>query len=48
MERKILNMLDENDIIDTHPYELDERDPERVKIIKTIRKFLNFVLSDKK
>jgi Icc-related predicted phosphoesterase len=48
MERKILNMLDENDIIDTHPYELDERDPERVKIIKTIRKFLNFVLSETK
>ena len=48
VERIILNMLYENDIIDTHPYELDERDPERVKIIKTIRKFLNFVLSDKK
>jgi hypothetical protein len=48
MERKILNMLYENDIINTHPYDLDERDPERVKIVKTIRKILNFVLSETK
>lgn len=47
MERKILNMLDENDIIDSHLYWLDERDPKRVKIVKTIRKFLNFILSIK-
>jgi len=27
---------------------MDERDPNRVKIVKTVRKFLNFMLSDQK
>ena len=48
IEKQIIDMLWEYDIIDSHPYDLDERDPKRVKIIKTVRKFLNFVLSDKK
>ena len=47
MENSIVNMLYHNDIID-YIYDMDERDPERVKIIRTIRKFLNFMLSDQK
>jgi len=48
MEKSIIDMFWENDVIDFYPYALDERDPKRVKIIKTIRKFLNFILSGKK
>lgn len=47
MERKIIKMLYENDIIE-YLYNMDERDPKRVKIIKTIRKFIKFILSDQK
>ena len=47
IEGKIIEMLYENDITD-YIYEMDVHDPERKKIIKTIRKFLNFVLVDKK
>jgi hypothetical protein len=47
MERKIIEMLYENDIIE-YLYDMDERDPKRVKIIKTIRKFIKFMLSDQK
>ena len=45
MERKIVSMLYEKDIVEIHPYDLDERDPKRVKLIKTIRKFLDFALT---
>ena len=47
MEKSIITMLYENDIKD-YVYDMDERNPERVKIVKTIRKFLNFMLSDQK
>ena len=47
MERKIISMLYENDIVENHPYDLDEQDPIRVKTIKTIRKFLDFILVKK-
>ena len=47
MERSIIIMLYENDVTD-YIYDMNENDPERKKIIKTIRKFLNFVLADKK
>jgi hypothetical protein len=47
MENSIVNMLYENDMTD-YVYDMDEQDPERVKIIRTIRKFLNFMLSDQK
>jgi hypothetical protein len=47
MENSIITMLYENDIID-YVYDMNEQNPERVKIIKTIRKFLNFILSDQK
>jgi len=47
MEYSIVRMLYQNDITD-YIYDMDERDPERVKIVKTIRKFLNFMLSDQK
>jgi hypothetical protein len=47
MENKIIRMLFENDIIED-VYDMDERDPERVKIVKTVRNFLNFILKDKK
>jgi hypothetical protein len=40
-------MLSENNITD-YIYDMDEQNPERVKIVKTIRKFLNFMLSDQK
>jgi hypothetical protein len=47
MERKIVSMLYENDIVENHPYDLDQQDPKRVKTIKTIRKFLDFILVKK-
>jgi hypothetical protein len=47
MEKRIITMLYEKDIIDWI-YDMDEQNPERVKIVKTIRKFLNFMLSDQK
>jgi hypothetical protein len=47
MESKIIEMLYEQDIIG-FLYDMNENDPERKKIIKTIRKFLNFVLVDQK
>jgi len=47
METKIIEMLSENNITD-YIYDMDEQNPERVKIVKTIRKFLNFMLSDQK
>jgi hypothetical protein len=46
IEARILEMLYENDVIDFWPYYLDERDPKRVKIVKTVRKFINFILTD--
>jgi hypothetical protein len=47
METKIIEMLSENDITD-YIYDMDEQNPKRVKIVKTVRKFLNFMLSDQK
>lgn len=47
MESKIVELLYENDI-SGFLYDMNENDPERKKIIKTIRKFLNFVLADQK
>jgi hypothetical protein len=47
MESKIIEMLYENDITD-YIYDMNEQNPERQKIIKTIRKFLNFILVDQK
>jgi hypothetical protein len=47
MESKIIEMLYENDITD-YIYDMVEQNPERQKIIKTIRKFLNFILIDQK
>jgi len=47
VETKIIEMLYEKDIIDW-VYDMNEQNPERVKIVKTIRKFLNFILSDQK
>ncbi len=46
MEKRIVDMLYENDIIDFWPYDLDEKNPERIKLIKTIRMFLKFVLKN--
>ena len=40
---KIIRMLYEQDIID-YLYDMVETDPKRVKIIKTIRRFLNHTL----
>jgi hypothetical protein len=47
METKIIGMLYENDITD-YIYDMDEQNPKRVKIVKTVRKFLNFILSEQK
>ena len=46
MEKKIIEMLYENNMIDDI-FELEENNPERVKIIKTIRAFLNFIMPKK-
>jgi hypothetical protein len=40
---KIIRMLYEQDIIE-YLYDMDEQDPKRIKIIKTIRRFLNHTL----
>jgi len=48
MERFVVDMLWEEGIINIYPYSKNEQDPERVKIMKTIRKFLNFILSGEK
>lgn len=45
MEKKIIDMLYENDIIDYWPFELELQDPQRIKLFKTVRKFLNFILT---
>lgn len=45
MEKKLINMLYENNILENHPYDLDQRDPKRVRLIKTLRKFLDFVIT---
>jgi hypothetical protein len=47
MEKKIIDMLYENDVLDNWTYDLDQQDPIRVKTIKTIRKFLDFILPKK-
>jgi hypothetical protein len=47
IEKKIIEMLHENDILDNWTYDLDQQDPKRVKTIKTIRKFLDFILPKK-
>jgi len=44
MEKSLINMLYENDMIDYWIHDLDERDPQRIKLIKTVRKFLNYIL----
>jgi hypothetical protein len=44
MERKIINMLEENEITDLGSYNQYSLDTNRQKIIKTIRKFLNFIM----
>jgi hypothetical protein len=46
MERNVIEMLYENDTID-NIFELEETNPKRVKIIKTIRAFLNFIMPKK-
>ena len=46
IQDRIFDMLYENDVIDYWPYDLNERDPQRVKLVKTIRKFINFILTD--
>jgi len=46
MEKKIIEMLYENDKIGEEVYDFkNELDVNRQKIVKTIRKFLNFILS---
>jgi hypothetical protein len=45
MERAIINMLYENDFIGEEIYDIKNvLDTDRQKVIKTIRKFLNFIL----
>ena len=47
-EKKIINMLYENDRVGEEVYEFkNELDKNRQKIIKTIRSFLNFILPKK-
>jgi hypothetical protein len=44
MERKIINMLEENEIADLGVYNTNYLDKNRQRIIKTIRHFLNFIM----
>lgn len=43
IEKFIITMLYENDVIQNHPYDLDEMDPERVLLVRTIRRFLSYI-----
>ena len=45
IQNRIFEMLFENDVIDFWPYDLNERDSKRVKLTKTVRKFINFILT---
>jgi len=48
MEKKIINMLYENDRVGEEVYEFkNELDKNRQKIVRTIRSFLNFILPKK-
>jgi hypothetical protein len=48
MERNMINMLYENDVIGDEVYDFkNELDTNRQKIVKTIRAFLNFILPKK-
>lgn len=44
IERKIIRMITDNDVVNFDFYELDERDPRRIGLIKIIRTFLSKVL----
>ena len=44
LELKICKMLYEIDVVDFWIYDLEPSDPKRVKLIKTVRQFLNFIL----
>jgi hypothetical protein len=50
MQNKILELLVDNDMIDDNFFSRPQNfyDPESQKILKTIRKFLNFILIDQK
>jgi hypothetical protein len=47
MERRIIEMLEENDITDLGEYNPNILDIDRQKVIKTIRAFLNFIMPKK-
>ena len=44
MERRIINMLEEEEVINLGEYNLNVLDTNRQKTIKTIRQFLNFII----
>ena len=44
LELKICKMLYEIDVVDFWIYDLEPSDPKRVKLIKTVRNFLNNIL----
>ena len=44
MERKIINMLEEEEVTNLGDYNPSILDTDRQKIIKTIRQFLNFIM----
>ena len=47
MERNIIEMLEEKEVINLGEYNPNVLDTDRQKIIKTIRYFLNFILPNK-
>jgi hypothetical protein len=47
MERKTLEMLEENDIVDLGGYNPGVLDTDRQKLVKTVRAFLNFIMPRK-
>jgi hypothetical protein len=44
MERKIINMLEEEEVTNLGDYNPSTLDTNRQKVIKTIRQFLNFIM----
>jgi hypothetical protein len=47
MERKMLEMIEENDIVDIGEYNPGILDTNRQRLVKTVRAFLNFIMPRK-
>lgn len=47
MTNKIIKMLDENGVIDSEGYQINIKDLDRQKMVKTVRHFIDIVFNKK-